>query len=180
MTGNIEAEADAEAEAEEDTEADSQCRGKIAVAIPALMEYNITKGGSAVGLTVYVCLDDRDGMSFNGRRQSRDSRVFEDIRRELQGPLLIDPFSESLCRRAEIPYQVLEGPLPKEGQFFLEAREPREALEADRIVIYRWGRHYPADVRWTLDLGAAGFVPLEQSEFPGSSHESIRREVYVR
>lgn len=48
MTGNIEAEADAEAEAEaeEDTEADSQCRGKIAVAIPALMEYNITKGGA--------------------------------------------------------------------------------------------------------------------------------------
>lgn len=119
-------------------------------------------------------------MSFNGRRQSRDSRIFEDIRRELQGPLLIDPFSESLCRRAEIPYEVLEGPLPGEGQFFLEIREPREALRADRIVIYRWGRHYPADVRWTLDLGAAGFVPLEQSEFPGSSHESIRREVYVR
>ena len=49
MTGNIEAEADAEAEAEEDTEADSQCRGKIAVAIPALMEYNITKGGERSG-----------------------------------------------------------------------------------------------------------------------------------
>ena len=49
MTGNIEAEADAEAEAEEDTEADSQCRGKIAVAIPALMEYNITKRGERSG-----------------------------------------------------------------------------------------------------------------------------------
>ena len=133
-----------------------------------------------MGLTVYVCLDDRDGMSFNGRRQSRDSRVFEDIRRELTGELYIDPCSAALCRRAEIPHKIWEGELPREGQFFLELREPREALEADRIVIYRWGRHYPADARWTLDLGAAGFVPVEQSEFPGSSHESIRREVYVR
>lgn len=133
-----------------------------------------------MALSVYVCLDDRDGMLFNGRRQSRDSRVFEDIRREITGELLIDSFSESLCRRAEIPYRVVEGPLPGDGDFFLEARDPREAAAAQRIVIYRWGRHYPADVRWTLDLQKAGFSLTEQSEFPGSSHERIFREVYVR
>ena len=133
-----------------------------------------------MALRVYVCLDDRGGMLFNGRRQSRDSRVFEDIRREISGELLIDPFSESLCRRAEIPHRVVEGPLPEEGHFFLEARAPREALAADRIVIYRWGRHYPADFWWTLDLQAAGFRLAERSEFPGTSHERICREVYAR
>lgn len=133
-----------------------------------------------MALSVYVCLDDRGGMLFNGRRQSRDSRVFEDIRREITGELLIDPFSESLCRRAEIPYRILEGPLPENGDFFLESRDPMEAAAAQRIVIYRWGRHYPADFWWTLDLQAAGFCLVERSEFPGTSHERICREVYAR
>lgn len=133
-----------------------------------------------MGLTVYICLDDRDGMLFNGRRQSRDSRVFEDIRRELRDVLLIDGFSESLCRRAEIPYALWEGPLPREGQFFLEARPAVEASAADRLVIYRWGRHYPADVYFGLNPEEALFRLEEVSAFPGTSHEEIRKEVYVR
>lgn len=133
-----------------------------------------------MALSVYVCLDDRGGMLFNGRRQSRDSRVFEDIRREISVELLIDPFSESLCRRSKIPYRLLEGPLPENGDFFLESRDPMEAAAAQRIVIYRWGRVYPADVRWELDLQEAGFCLVERSEFPGTSHERICREVYAR
>ena len=133
-----------------------------------------------MGLTVYVCLDDRNGMSFNGRRQSRDSKLLEDIRRELRGELLIDPFSERLLRRAELPYRLLEGPLPEEGQFFLEMRPAQEALGADRIVIYRWGRHYPADRRWDLDLEEHGYSLTEQTAFPGSSHELIGKDVYQR
>ena len=133
-----------------------------------------------MGLTVYVCLDDRSGMSFNGRRQSRDSKVFEDIGRELRGELLIDPFSEALIGRSGLPYRVLEGPLPEEGQFFLEMRAPQEALAAERIVIYRWGRHYPADRCWDLDPEAEGYCLTERSVFPGSSHEEIQKEVFSR
>ena len=133
-----------------------------------------------MGLTVYVCLDDRSGMSFNGRRQSRDSKVFEDIMRELRGELLIDPFSESLIRKTDLPYRLLEGPLPEEGQFFLEMRSPREALAADRIVIYRWGRHYPADRRWDLTLEEYGFSLAAQTAFQGTSHELIGKDVFCR
>ena len=133
-----------------------------------------------MGLTVYVCLDDRNGMSFNGRRQSRDSKVFEDIRQELTGELLIDPFSEKLICRAELPYRIIEGPLPEEGQFFLEMRPVQDALTADRIVIYRWGRHYPADRRWELDLEEHGFSLAAQTAFQGTSHELIGKDVYRR
>ena len=55
-------------------------------------------------MTLYICLDDRDGLQFNKRRQSRDAAVLEDIRSQLTGNLLIDPFSEKLIREAEIPY----------------------------------------------------------------------------
>ena len=133
-----------------------------------------------MGLTVYVCLDDRNGMSFNGRRQSRDSKIFEDIRQELPGELLIDPFSEKLIERAGLPYRLMEGPLPEEGNFFLEMRPAQEALAADRIVIYRWGRHYPADRRWDLGLEAQGYSLAEQKAFLGTSHELIGKDVYRR
>ena len=133
-----------------------------------------------MGLTVYVCLDDRGGMSFNGRRQSRDSKVFEDIRQELTGELLIDPFSEKLIARAGLPYRLIEGPLPQEGDFFLEMRPAEEALTADRIVTYRWGRHYPADRRWELDLEEHGFSLAAQTAFQGTSHELIGKDVYRR
>ena len=129
-------------------------------------------------MTLYICLDDRNGLRFNRRRQSRDSAVLEDIRGSLTGPLCIDAFSEKLIREAEIPYVLL----PEEtGDFFAEDVPPEELLaRTEKIVIYRWNRHYPSDVKWEPDLAAMGFALGETTEFPGTSHEKITREVYER
>lgn len=134
-------------------------------------------------MILYVCLDDRDGMRFNRRRQSRDRAVLEDIRSRLTGVLTIDPFSEKLIREAEIPYALLpEQEQPeRDAAFFLENRDPEALVPlAEEIVIYRWNRHYPADVHWKTDLAGAGFSLKESCEFPGSSHETITKEVYVK
>ena len=129
-------------------------------------------------MTLYICLDDRNGLQFNKRRQSRDAAVLEDIRSQLAGALLIDAYSEKLIREAEIPY-VLP---PETGEdYFAESIPSEEVLEhANKLVIYRWNRHYPSDIRWEPDLAALGFVQKETTEFPGTSHEKITREVYVR
>ena len=129
-------------------------------------------------MTLYICLDDRNGLQFNKRRQSRDSAVLEDIRSRLTGKLLIEPFSEKLIREAEIPYV-----LPPEGaeDYFAENVPSQEVMEnTSKIVIYRWNRHYPSDLRWEPDLTALGFSLKETGEFPGTSHEKITREVYER
>lgn len=129
-------------------------------------------------MTLYICLDDRNGLQFNRRRQSRDAAVLEDIRSHLSGELLIDPFSEKLIREAEIPYVL---PPETAGDYFLENTPCEDVLEqTEKIVIYRWNRHYPTDVRWEPDLGGLGFVLQETTEFPGRSHEKITREVYVK
>ena len=129
-------------------------------------------------MTLYICLDDRNGLKFNNRRQSRDSAVLEDIRRQLTGSLLIDSFSEKLIREAGIPYVL---PPETAEDFFAENIPSDEVLEkTNKIVIYRWNRHYPADIRWEPDLTAMGFVLQETIEFPGTSHEKITREVYAR
>jgi len=129
-------------------------------------------------MTLYICLDDRNGLRFNKRRQSRDAAVLEDIRRHCRGKLLIGACSETLIREAEIPYVL---PPETAGDFFAEEIPGEEVLEkTKKLVIYRWNRHYPADVRWEPDLAALGFSLRETTEFPGTSHAKITREVYER
>lgn len=127
-------------------------------------------------MTLYLCLDDRNGLQFNHRRQSRDSALLEDLRSRLTGKLLIDPFSEKLIREAEIPYVL---PPETAADCFLEDVPSEELLaQTNKIVIYRWNRLYPSDVKWEPDLAALGFVLEETTDFPGTSHEKITREVY--
>lgn len=129
-------------------------------------------------MTIYVCLDDRNGMLFNKRRQSRDARVLEDIRESVPDVLTIDPFSEKLIREAQIPYVLAPEELPEDAHFFAEARNLTDLLpRASQLVIYRWNRHYPADVRFEADLSA---FRLESTvQFPGKSHDIITKEVYA-
>lgn len=135
-------------------------------------------------MTLYFCLDDRGGMQFNHRRQSRDEAVLEDIRSRLTGELLIDPMSQKMVEQAQIPNCVV---LPEitgdmaDLHYFVEDRTPGEWVGlASTVVCYRWNRHYPADRYFDLDLTELGFSLAETSEFPGNSHETITREVYVK
>ena len=130
-------------------------------------------------MTVYLCLDDRNGMLFNKRRQSRDSAVLEDIRSCIADVLTIDPFSEKLIAEAGIPYALAPEVLPEDAHFFLENRPAAEVVSAaSTLVIYRWNRHYPADVRFDADL--SGFTLQSTADFPGTSHDTITKEVYTR
>ena len=128
-------------------------------------------------MTLYVCLDDKNGMLFNNRRQSRDRVVLEDIRASVPEILTIDSFSEKFITDAGIPCALGE-PVPG-VHFFLENRSASDLLPmAERIVVYRWNRVYPSDFRFDGDL--SGFTLESTVEFPGSSHEKITKEVYVR
>lgn len=127
-------------------------------------------------MTLYICLDDRNGLKFNKRRQSRDAALLENLRSQLAGNLLIDPCSEKMMQEAAIPYVL---PPETADDYFAEDVPSEEILaQTEKIVIYRWNRHYPADVRWEPDLAAMGFALQETTEFPGTSHEKITREVY--
>lgn len=128
-------------------------------------------------MTLYVCLDDKNGMLFNNRRQSRDRAVLEDIRASVPEILTIDSFSEKFITAAGIPCALGE-PVPG-VHFFLENRSASDLLPmAERIVVYRWNRVYPSDFRFDGDL--SGFTLESTVEFPGSSHEKVTKEVYVR
>ncbi len=130
-------------------------------------------------MKVIVCLGERGGMSFNGRRQSRDRLVTEDILNTAGGELTVAPCSVKLF--GERTVTVTEDPLDTEGYCFIEDRGAAEALSRiDTLIIYRWNVLYPMDRVFDIDPVATGFALTERTEFAGYSHEKITKEVYKK
>jgi len=128
-------------------------------------------------MRVALCLDDRNGLSFNHRRLSRDRAQQEDLLALCGGePLHLAPVSTPLFDWAADRIAVSEVP-PASGVWFAELQVP-PAKAAEALILYRWNRTYPADSWFTWDLSA--FTLTERAEFPGSSHDLITREIYTR
>lgn len=127
-----------------------------------------------------VCIDDRNGMGFMGRRQSKDRLLRTDML-ELTGdtPLWMAPYSAKQFEEAAGNIRVAEDFLSRAaaGEYcFCELTLPEENIE--NIVVYRWNRHYPSDFAFPAALLKDRKL-TERKEFPGSSHETITREVYA-
>ena len=147
-------------------------------------------------MTLILCVDDRGGLSFNGRRQSQDRRVREDLlTMAAGGTLWMDGYSRRQFTEPEAAaIQVDRDPAARaaegDGLCLLELQDPEAALEraefsnlgllgeGEQLVLYRWGRHYPADRR--LDLPPKGWRLEGRTEFPGRSHDMITKEIYIK
>ena len=147
-------------------------------------------------MEVILCLDDRQGMMFNQRRQSRDKCVMEDILQQAQDEkreLWIHPYSVGLFPVAildegqteprSVPIHVSENFLYETppGQRCLVENQALFPVEnrIEKLIVYHWNRLYPSDFR--LDIAFPGAWKLEScQEFSGKSHEKITKEVYGR
>lgn len=133
------------------------------------------------GMELVLCLDNNKGMLFNNRRQSRDSKVLEDIKNNLKGNLTIFPFSEKLISGAEIPYEIMSDTVSENTVLFVEDRGIKEFLDStNKITVYFWNRDYPADLTLDIDFAEEGFKSVSVCEFEGSSHEKITKEVFEK
>lgn len=135
-------------------------------------------------MKIIVCVDDNNGMMLNKRRQSRDSIVIQDIIAHLNGGnLLMDPFSEKLFSNSNIDTFFISEEFLNEAEpddyCFVENHPLSEhASHIDELIIYRWNRKYPADTYLDLDPTALGMKLISTTEFAGSSHDKITKELY--
>ena len=129
---------------------------------------------------ILVCVDDKMGMCFGLRRQSRD-RVLQEDMLELtkDAALWMEPYSAKLFDPIPENFRVSETftQQAQPGEYcFCERKLPETGVET--IILYRWNRQYPADMvfpqQWLQDR-----TLQERREFAGHSHETITREVYV-
>ena len=133
-------------------------------------------------MNLIVCLDNKNGMLFNKRRQSSDRVVCRKILSAMNGKTLwMNGYSRKLFRQAGGDIRVDENFLEAAGQgdyCFVENTDVTQYMaRVHRVVVFRWNRTYPADLRFpSLDE----WKMVETSSLEGSSHDKITREVYER
>lgn len=131
-------------------------------------------------MKVAVCIDDNNGMMFNMRRQSRDRELIKDFVTSANGnKIFIKPFSEILFKEYEVSINENMMTVAEENDLcFLEDENINLYKEKINVlIIYKWNRKYPADFTFEMP---EGFTLKESTDFKGSSHEKITKEVYVR
>ena len=134
-------------------------------------------------MTVFLCIDDRGGMTFMKRRLSRDKIMIEDLSKEVgEGILYISDFSEALFSDSELSVMSVSNPLASAGEddfAFIEDIPISNAIDRiDTLIIYKWNRKYPYDFALDIDPLNCGFSILSSCDFKGNSHDKITKEIY--
>lgn len=134
-------------------------------------------------MKLIVCLDDAGGMMFNRRRQSRDRVLIADMLHHTGSTSLwVSPYSAPLFGEDASPLRVAPDPIlaAEENDYcFVENTPLPQNLDGiSELVIYRWNRLYPSDVRFTCDTSPLSLV--ESHEFGGSSHDKITKEIWKK
>lgn len=132
-------------------------------------------------MILIVCIDDQNGMAFNHRRQSQDRVLVERIEGlTADNKLRMAPYSQKLFSSSNIfaddDYLIKAG---IDDYCFAECEDVKSYEDKiQKVIVFRWNRHYPSDLKFGIDLSNWRLVASE--EFPGSSHLKIAMEVYER
>lgn len=132
-------------------------------------------------MIIIVCLDDRSGMLFLKRRQSQDSALRQKLLARTAGSVLwMNRYSAG--QFTEGTFRVDEQFLEKAGAgeyCFVENVDILPCLDRiEGVIVYRWNRHYPSDVKFPVDAFIGRWRLVDTQEFPGTSHDLITEEVY--
>lgn len=132
-------------------------------------------------MTIFICIDDNNGMLFNHRRQSRDEAVLKDMLITAGHKVWMNAYSSKLFGTVYYKIIIEDDFLecaPKDSCCFLE-NIPLKPYEdkLDEIIIYYWNRVYPADTYLDIDL-SVNWEVTDTKEFGGTSHEKITRKIF--
>ena len=134
-------------------------------------------------MTAIVCVEDRGGILFLKRRVSRDREVYRDIAGDYK-KVYMTSYSLPLFDGVKINTGVRLLPI-SEGErgevCFVESGEIADNIhKISRLVIYRWNRTYPSDVKLGFDPEDLGFERVSTTELVGYSHEKITKDIYEK
>lgn len=133
-------------------------------------------------MKIIVCVDTKQGMMFNNRRQSQDSA--------LRARILALVTDSTLWMSSYSSKQFVEG-----GKFIIDDNYSNKASKDDfcfiedkdfklenceKVILYKWNRQYQADKYFDIDLKANRFKRISKKDFVGTSHEKITEEIYER
>ena len=129
-------------------------------------------------MILIACVDNAFGMSFGGRRQSKDAALRERLLELAGGRLRMSPYSAKQFDAGIYSGEdYLSGAAQGDWVFVEDDAYLSFADRIEQIILFRWNRDYPANLwfkfpgQWTL---------ARTEDFPGKSHETITQEVYQK
>ena len=135
-------------------------------------------------ITVAITVDDKMGLAFNKRRQSRDRLLIDDLCNKTDNDIYISSYSALLFEGHEDRIRIVDDPLadcPDGGFCFLEMTELGAHVGSiSTLIVYRWNRLYPSDKKLDINITDCGFKITDTYEFVGSSHDKITAETYQK
>ena len=136
-------------------------------------------------MTVIACISDGGGMTFFGKRVSRDKAVVADVDAlSRDGALFVSLYSEGLFSECGVSVIAVTDPFTSAGTgdyVFIEDKSISEHLEKiSTLVLYRWNRKYPFDRSLGFEPSECGFTLSSSVDFKGNAHEKITKEIYKR
>lgn len=141
-------------------------------------------------MTVYIALDDDNGMMFNHRRQSQDrimrQHMLEDCANhslwiaEYSRKLFLLQDGTSLPSNIIVDDEFLDKAGPNDC-CFVENRSLTPYMDKiDTLVIFRWNCNYPDDFYFDASVLDSNWKKSSKTKFSGSSHDLITKEVWKR
>lgn len=134
-------------------------------------------------MKISYCIAENAGLSFNGRRVSRDLKILENIKKEAgNGKICVENGSVGIFERLGIAVFCISSAddAEKDCIFFAESESEAYLDKSDTLVIYKFNRSYPADVFIPTEKINAEFELISAEDFQGASHEKITKEIYRR
>ncbi len=140
-------------------------------------------------MILIAAVDDRDGMMFNKRRQSQDQilrqRILEmtDHSRLWMNHYTGKQFmaNDGVCpKQIQVDDDFMHKAAPGEYCFVEDVSAASYEKKIEQIILFKWNRKYPGDFFFDIDLKKDGWKLAVSEDFPGSSHEKITKEVYLR
>ena len=135
-------------------------------------------------MRIIVCLDDKNGMLFAGRRQSMD-RILRQQALLLAGdqPLWMNRYTAKQFAEdggnLAVDEKFLEN-APADAWCFVENTDIMPHFARIRqVAVYRWNRQYPATTWFPMEQFQNRWTLRSSREFSGSSHDVITEEVYA-
>ena len=133
-------------------------------------------------MKLIFCIDNKNGMMFGGKRQSRDKILCENLLARIKGSKLwMSSYSAPLFSgEGEILIDDNYEAKAEENDYCFIEDKGYQIKDCKEIIIYKWNRLYPSDKMLDIDLKANGFKLISKRDFKGNSHEKITEEIYER
>jgi len=135
-------------------------------------------------MIIVVALDDKNGMMFNNRRQSKDRFMLDnllELTRECCLRVGSDSqglFEDVSAENLYIGEDYLSGAQSGDYCFVENPDDLSDDIFIEGIVEYFWNRAYPADKVFNINPQECGLNLIEETEFEGYSHETITRKIF--